>query len=82
MARLTLYTRPDCSLCDTMRATLLEVQAETPFRLETIDISADPELSARFGLEIPLLYINGRRAFMYELSAAELRRRLDQEHTP
>lgn len=82
MARLTLYTRPDCSLCDAMRTTLLEVQAETPFRLETIDISADPELSARFGLEIPLLYINGRRAFMYELSAAELRRRLDQEHTP
>ena len=82
MASLTLYTRPDCSLCDTMRATLLEVQAETPFRLETVDISADPELSARFSLEIPLLYINGQRAFMYELSATELRRRLDQEHTP
>ena len=82
MARLTLYTRPDCSLCDTMRAILLEVRAERPFRLETIDISTDPELSTRFGLEIPLLYINGQRAFTYELSAAELRRRLDQEHSP
>ena len=82
MASLTLYTRPDCSLCEAMRATLLAIQAETPFRLEIIDISADPELSARFGLEIPLLYINGQRAFMYELSAIDLRRRLDQEHTP
>lgn len=50
-----------------MTATLLEVQADTPFRLETIDISADPELSAHFGLEIPLLYTNGQRAFRYGL---------------
>lgn len=64
-----------------MTATLLEVQADTPFRLETIDISADPELSARFGLEIPLLYTNGQRAFRYGLSAAELRQRLSQEQT-
>ncbi len=81
VSRLTLYTRPNCSLCHTMKATLLEVQVDTPFQLETIDISTDPKLNARFGLEIPLLYINGRRAFMYELSAAELRRCLDQEQT-
>ena len=62
-----------------MQAILPEVQADTPFRLETIDISTDPELRARFGLEIPLLYINGQRAFRYELSAAELRQRLSQE---
>lgn len=79
MLTLTLYSRPDCSLCDAMQATLRVVQGEIPFQLEKIDISTDPELKRRFSLEIPVLYINGQPAFMYELSAHELRQRLVQE---
>ena len=76
MLTLTLYSRPDCSLCDGMKAVLLEVQRDIPFQIEEIDISTDPALNTRFSLEIPVLYINGQFAFMYELSADELRQRL------
>jgi glutaredoxin len=76
MLTLTLYSRPDCSLCDEMEAVLLEVRQDIPFQLEKIDISTDPELNRRFSLEIPVLYINGRPAFMYDLTADELRQRL------
>ncbi|MBI3796610.1 MAG: glutaredoxin family protein [Deltaproteobacteria bacterium] len=50
-----------------------------PFTLEETDISLDPELEARFGQEIPVLFINGRKAFKYRLTAGELRRRLARE---
>jgi glutaredoxin len=83
MLTVTLYSRPGCCLCEEMEAIVRAVQKdrrneipEIPFQIEKIDISTDPELNSRFSLEIPVLYINGQFAFMYELRADELRQRL------
>ena len=73
---VTLYSRPGCCLCDDMKATVAEVRADTAFSLTEIDISAQPELEARFGQDIPVLFVNGRKAFKYRLTARALRRRL------
>jgi len=59
-----------------MEAIVRAVQNEIPFHIEKVDISTDPELNTRFSLEVPVLYINGQFAFMYELSAHELSQRL------
>ncbi|TMA58633.1 MAG: glutaredoxin family protein [Deltaproteobacteria bacterium] len=79
MLTLTLYSRADCCLCEEMKAVLAQVQEDLPFTLEQIDISTDPELESRFGQEIPVLFVNGRKAFKYRLTAGELRRRLVRE---
>ena len=79
MIALTLYSRPECCLCEEMKAVLAQVRHSIPFDLEEIDISLDPELETRFGQEIPVLFINGRKAFKYRLTASELRRRLTRE---
>jgi len=79
MLTLTLYSRADCCLCEEMKAVLAQVQENLPFTLEQIDISTDPELESRFGQEIPVLFVNGRKAFQYRLTAGELRRRLVRE---
>ena len=79
MVVLTLYSRPECCLCEAMQAILAQVQKDLPFTLEQIDISTDPELESRFGQEIPVLFVNGRKAFKYRLTAGELRRRLARE---
>ena len=80
MLTVTLYSRPGCCLCEEMEAIVRAVQKdrrnEIPFQIEKVDISTDPELNSRFSLEIPVLYINGQFAFMYELRADELRQRL------
>lgn len=76
MLTLTLYSRPDCCLCVDMKAVLTQVGQDIPFALAEIDIDTDPELVSRFGQEIPVLFINGRKAFKYRLTAGELRRRL------
>ena len=79
MLTLTLYSRADCCLCEEMKAVLAQVQEDLPFTLEQIDISTDPELESRFGQEIPVLFVNGHKAFKYRLTAGELRRRLARE---
>jgi glutaredoxin len=76
---LTLYTRPGCHLCEDMKDILRPVATELGCALEQVDISADPALEARFGLEIPVLFVNGRKAFKYRLTERDLRRRLRAE---
>ena len=77
---LTLYSRPECCLCEDMKAVLAQVRQEIPFHLEEINISGNPDLEERFGQEIPVLLVNGRKAFKYRLTAGELRRRLAREN--
>jgi len=54
---VTIYSRPGCHLCDDMKALVRRVaaSAETPTAIEDVDISTDPDLEARYGLEIPVL---------------------------
>jgi glutaredoxin len=74
--RLTLYSRPGCHLCDDMKHVVEPLARDLDCALEEIDISADPALEARFGTEIPVLYVNGRKAFKYRLDAHALRDRV------
>ena len=76
---LTLYSRPGCCLCEDMKAVLAEVELDPPFDLEEVDISTQAELEERFGQEIPVLFVNGRKAFKYRVTSRELRRRLSRE---
>ncbi|MFQ5840603.1 MAG: glutaredoxin family protein [Candidatus Methylomirabilales bacterium] len=77
---LTLYTKPDCCLCEEMKAVVGRVMREFPVRLTEIDITTDPTLEGRFGQEIPVLFINDRKAFKYRLTESELRRKLARAH--
>ena len=80
MPTLTLYTKPDCSLCDEAHAALERVRERVPFDLELVDISADLELAERYGERIPVvlvdgeasLRVHGRRAALGKPPAREL----------
>jgi glutaredoxin len=73
---VTIYSRPGCHLCDDMKALVRRVaaSAETPTAIEDVDISTDPDLEARYGLEIPVLMVNGTKAAKYRVTEAELTR--------
>jgi glutaredoxin len=76
---LILYGRPGCHLCNAMKAIVTPVVRELGCTLEQIDVSGNPELEARYGTEIPVLLVNGRKAFKYRVTEPALRRRLDRE---
>ena len=77
--RVTLYGRADCHLCHDMRTVVDAVAREVPLEVEEIDVDGDPTLGARYGAEVPVLCVNGRKAFKYRVDAPALRARLARE---
>ena len=55
MIRLTLYTRPGCHLCETMKDIVYMAARDQPITLREVDIGGDIGLERRFGTEIPVL---------------------------
>jgi len=51
---------------------------ELVFELTEIDIGGDAELEARYREWLPVVEIDGRRAFVYYVDPAALRRKLSQ----
>lgn len=74
--RLTLYSRPGCHLCDEMKAVIDRVSDRFPLTVETVDISTSTELEGLYGLEIPVLSINGRKIAKYRITEDALVRAL------
>jgi glutaredoxin len=73
---LIIYSRPGCHLCDVMKAVVERVGQTVAVSFEEIDISSDPELESRYGLEIPVLMIDGTKVAKYRVSEEDLRRML------
>ncbi len=78
MLSLTLYSRTDCCLCDDMKKVLATVRRDVVFQLGEINVSNDPILESRYGFDVPVLLVNGRRAFKYRLTERALRRTLSR----
>ena len=78
MIAITLYSRPGCHLCDEMKAVVERVARSlspaVSVTVDVVDISADPQLEARYGVDIPVLLIAGTKAAKHRVSEDELRR--------
>jgi glutaredoxin len=75
--RLTLYSRRDCCLCEEMKAVIKAVAAKIAVDIEEIDVDSSAQLQERLCSEVPVLFIDGRKAFKYRLAARELEKKLD-----
>ena len=78
MIALTVYSRPGCHLCDDMKTVIKRTleRSNLNVRVEEIDISTDADLETRYGTEIPVLLVNGKKAAKYRISEWELARLL------
>ena len=76
--RVVLYHAQGCHLCERARSLLAEVRREHELDYDEVDIGGDPELEARYREWLPVVEIDGERAFVYHVDPAALRRRLAQ----
>jgi len=74
--RVTLYHAAGCHLCERAQGQLARLRAELEFEYEQIDIAGDDELESRYREWLPVVEIDGERAFVYYLDEAALRRKL------
>jgi glutaredoxin len=77
--RLTLYTRNGCCLCEEMKEVVRGLVNELSVEVEEIDVDGEPELKEKFGDEVPVLFIDGRKAFKVRVTEGELKKRLRKE---
>ena len=73
--RLTIVHREDCELCDQMVAQLTALgRREVLPPIEVVDVDGDPELQRRYGLNVPVLLLDGTVVCRQRLESAELLR--------
>ena len=75
--RLTLYWRNGCHLCEEMGRELTLRREALGVELEAVEISADPELEARYGHKVPVLCEGDEEICHYFLDEEALARHLD-----
>ena len=71
-ARLVLYSRPGCHLCDEARVALERVGE--PF--DEVDIESDDELLKRYLERIPVVVLDGQELYDFFVDEQDLRRRV------
>jgi len=72
MARVVLYTAQGCHLCDRAR----DVLAAEEVAYEEVDITGVPDLEGAYREWLPVVEIDGERAFVYHVQPEGLRRKL------
>ncbi|MGH9521093.1 MAG: glutaredoxin family protein [Terriglobales bacterium] len=73
---VTVYSRKQCHLCDEVKAQLRRLDDGRLFRWHEIDIDTDPELRRLYNDEVPVVFIDGRKAFKYRMDEREFLRKL------
>ena len=73
---VTLYTRRGCHLCDDAKNVIDAARAHADFDYDERDIDADPALLSLYNEEVPVIAIDGRKAFKYRLNMNEFLKRL------
>ncbi len=75
-AKVVLYHGQGCHLCERARRIVAELRQELPFELEEIEIDGDPALERRYREWLPVVEIDGERAFVYYVDPDAFRRKV------
>lgn len=76
MRSVVLYTRDGCSLCVKAKQVILDVRREIDFDFSEVDIGWSGDLYEDHKHSIPVIEIDGKRAFKYRVEASDLKKKL------
>jgi glutaredoxin len=76
-ATITVYSKPDCHLCEEAMTVLQCLREELGFALRELDITADDALHRAYFERIPVIVLDGEELCEYHVSEALVRERLE-----
>jgi glutaredoxin len=74
--QVVVYSRKGCHLCEIIKETLSKLQRRGGFTWREVDVDSDEELRHRFTDEVPVVFIDGNKAFKYRMDEREFLRKL------
>jgi glutaredoxin len=74
--QVVVYSRKGCHLCEIVKETLSKLQRRGGFSWHEVDVDSDEQLRRQFTDEVPVVFIDGRKAFKYRLDENEFLRKL------
>ena len=75
-ARVTLYAKPGCHLCEDARAVIQRVCAELVTSYDEVDITTSEDLMEAYGEQIPVTLVDGRQHDFWRVDETRLRHAL------
>jgi glutaredoxin len=75
---VVLYSRKGCHLCELVKESLAKLSRHAEFDWREIDVDSDPELRRQYNDQVPVVFINGRKAFKYHLDEKEFLRKISR----
>ena len=72
-ARVVVYSRDGCHLCEAAEQLVAQVVAETGDDWARVDIDGDPALKQAFTDQVPVTFVDGRRHDFWRVDPARLR---------
>jgi hypothetical protein len=72
-ARLTLFSRAYCHLCQDMLAALEALRGELSFEMDVLDVDANAVLEEKYDQLVPVLAADGEELCRYFLDEAKVR---------
>jgi len=73
---VVVYSRKGCHLCEIVKETLVKLHRRGGFTWREIDVDSDEDLRRQFTDEVPVVFINGRKAFKYRMNEQDFLRKL------
>lgn len=73
---VVVYSRKGCHLCEVVKESLIKLSRRGGFTWREIDVDSDAEIRRQFNDEVPVVFINGRKAFKYHMDELEFLRKL------
>jgi glutaredoxin len=75
-ARVIIYSRPECHLCDEAKAAIENSNCSEHYTLEEVNIESDEGLLKKFKYDIPVVLIDGEEAFRHRVDPDEFKIRV------
>lgn len=77
MSTVTVYSKPDCHLCEDAVTLLSALRSELDFELRELDITRDEALHRAYFERIPVIDLDGEELCEYFVDEALVRERLE-----
>ena len=76
LREVVVYSRKGCHLCEIMKEKLVKLERRGGFRWREVDVETEDGLRRQFTDEVPVVFIDGRKAFKYRLDEQEFLKKL------